>query len=275
MPLSRLRMIVSGPTWPASCSIASARWWHLTATITRSAGARCWPGSTTGSRYRSPFTTTPSRRNRSARGPSATTRSSVPGCASAIRPAYDAPTAPSPMTLMMVTSAPPAPCPRYSPSLLRREVRQALPGDQDTVGQRMGPVHPVPRLRRGDPHHALLDQRDRVAERPLPPRSHRPRPLPDRTGRTEDPLPGRQITRPQRHRASRMGDTLEARPQRVRRHLRRPHAQPRKPLTMRTAVYTAHRTDPRQACLSTRMAASQGVLGPVPKVALGVPPTLT
>jgi len=27
-----------------------------------------------------------------------------------------------------------------------------------------------------------------------------------------------------------MGDTLEARPQRVRRHLRRPHAQPRKPL---------------------------------------------
>src|SRR5664279_5611459 len=147
MPLSRLRMIVSGPTWPASCSIASARWWHFTATITRSAGARCWPGSTTGSRYRSPFTTTPWLRNRSARGPSATTRSSVPGCASAIRAAYDAPTAPSPMTLMIVTS-----------TLLVRA--HAIPG--------CGGVSRTPRLRMSvvaARRHQRLDQiqEDRVA----------------------------------------------------------------------------------------------------------------
>src|SRR5674476_671218 len=82
-----------------------------------------------GTPYRSPFTTTPSLRNRSARGPSATTRSSVPGCASAIRAAYDAPTAPSPMTLMIVTSTPLVRAhasPRW-PSLVLGPVRGVLP----------------------------------------------------------------------------------------------------------------------------------------------------
>ena len=57
-------------------------------------------------------------------------------------------------------------------------------------------------------------------------------------------LSGRQVARSQGHRPGTMGHTLEARTQRVRRHLRRPHAQPREPLTMKTAVFTENRTDP-------------------------------
>ena len=49
-----------------------------------------------------------------------------------------------------------------------REMGAALPGRREALGQRLGRVHPVPRLRRRDPSGDLLDQRDRVAQRPLP-----------------------------------------------------------------------------------------------------------
>ena len=38
-----------------------------------------------------------------------------------------------------------------------------VPGDHPTLGKRLGGVHPVPGLRRGDPQRDLLDERDRVA----------------------------------------------------------------------------------------------------------------
>ena len=46
---------------------------------------------------------------------------------------------------------------------LAEHLGAALPGDRQAVGQRLGRVHPVPRLRHRDPHRAVLDQRDRVA----------------------------------------------------------------------------------------------------------------
>ncbi len=68
------------------------------------------------------------------------------------------------------------------------------------------------------------DQRHRVPERQVPPGGPGPGPLPDRASRDEDPVPGHPITGPQRHRTVTMGRAVEASPQRLRRHLRRPHA---------------------------------------------------
>ncbi len=58
------------------------------------------------------------------------------------------------------------------------------------------------------------------------------------------PLPGHPVTGPQRHRADTMGRAVEASPERVRHHLRRPHAGRGEPLN-ETATYTVRRTDPR------------------------------
>ena len=74
-------------------------------------------------------------------------------------------------------------------------------GDHPALAQRLGRVHPVPGLRPGDPEGAVLDQRDRVAERPLPTRGQSPRPLPDRAGRDEVPVSGHPITGPERDRS--------------------------------------------------------------------------
>ena len=84
-------------------------------------------------------------------------------------------------------------------------------------------VRAVPRLRRRDPQDDLHDQRDRVPQRPLPPSSPRPGPLPDRRGRTQVPVPGDQIARPDRTRSGTMGHPMEGSPQRLRHHLRGTH----------------------------------------------------
>jgi hypothetical protein len=61
----------------------------------------------------------------------------------------------------------------------RRGLGQALPGGRAAVGERLGGVHPVPGLRRGDPARHLPGERDRVPERPVPAGDQGPRPLPD------------------------------------------------------------------------------------------------
>ena len=63
-------------------------------------------------------------------------------------------------------------------------------------------------------------------ERPLPPSGPGQRSLPQRPGRDEMPLPGHPITGPHRQGQGTMGDEVEARPERVRHHLRGPD-QPR------------------------------------------------
>ena len=70
------------------------------------------------------------------------------------------------------------------------EMGEAVRGGDPALGERLGAVHPVPGLRRRDPHGDLLHQRDRVAERPLPAGREGPGALPDRAGRDQVPLPG-------------------------------------------------------------------------------------
>ena len=89
----------------------------------------------------------------------------------------------------------------------------------------------------------LLHQRDRVAERPLPAGDQGPRPLPDRAGRAEVPLPGHPIPGPHRAGPGTMDHALEASAQRVRHHLRRPIPGRRNLLT-ETAGNTVSETDP-------------------------------
>jgi putative transposase len=52
-----------------------------------------------------------------------------------------------------------------------------------------------------------------------------------RAGRDEVPLPGHPIPGPQGHRTDTMGNEVEARPERLRHHLRRPDAGRGEPLT--------------------------------------------
>jgi putative transposase len=99
-----------------------------------------------------------------------------------------------------------------------------LSGDHPAVAQRMGGVHSVPGLRRGDPQGVVQHQRDRKLERPLPARGQGPWALPHRAGRHEVPLSGHPISGPQRHRSDTMGNEVEASPERLRNHLRRPDA---------------------------------------------------
>ena len=74
-----------------------------------------------------------------------------------------------------------------------------------------------------------IHQRDRVAERPLPPGGQGQRPLPDRAGRAQVPLPGHPVPGPDRDRPHHVGDAVEARPERLRDNLRRPVPRPPRP----------------------------------------------
>jgi putative transposase len=92
------------------------------------------------------------------------------------------------------------------------------------------PVRALPGLRPRDPHHHLHDERDRVAQRPVPPGGQGPRALPVRAGRAEVPLSGDPQPGPHRRRPPALDQPLEESTQRVRHHLRRPtHSRP--PLT--------------------------------------------
>ena len=82
------------------------------------------------------------------------------------------------------------------------------------------------------------------SERPLPAGDQGPRPLPDRAGRAEVPLPGDPIAGPDRARPGTMDDAVEASAQRVRDHLRRP-LPGRRNLLMETAGNTVSEIDPR------------------------------
>ena len=124
-----------------------------------------------------------------------------------------------------------------------RQVGRQVPGDPAAVAAGVDRVRAVPRLRHRDPPHHLLDERDRVAQRPLPAGGPRPRTLPHRTGRPQMRLPRHPITRPNRPRQGTLGDPMEARPQRLRHHLRRP-AQPDRPHQPAMIIYTEDRTVP-------------------------------
>ena len=69
--------------------------------------------------------------------------------------------------------------------------------------------------------------RHRDFERPISQGGQGLRTLPDRTGRDEVPVPGHQVPGPERYRSNTVGRTVETSPERVRHHLRRPHARGR------------------------------------------------
>src|ERR1700712_1030573 len=81
----------------------------------------------------------------------------------------------------------------------------------------------VPGLRRGDPQGHLLDQRDRVDQRPLPADGQGPRALPDRAGRAQVPLSGHPLARSHRQGPGPLGDALEASVERLRDRVPRPY----------------------------------------------------
>jgi putative transposase len=80
--------------------------------------------------------------------------------------------------------------------------------------------HTLPGLRRRNKETDLLHQRDRIPERTIPPRDTSTRPLPDRTGSHEVPVPCDSQPGPYRDRQRPMDDALEACDQRVHHHLR-------------------------------------------------------
>ena len=111
---------------------------------------------------------------------------------------------------------------QVAPRRVPRQMGRAISGDQDLVVQRLVRVRAVLGLLARDPPGHLLDERDRVVERQIPAGDPSKRALPQRAGRDEMPLHGRALARPDRHRPGTMDEPLEARPQRLRHHLRRP-----------------------------------------------------
>ena len=129
-------------------------------------------------------------------------------------------------------STPPPPRrPRPAVRRVRRQVGRPVPGDRQAVAQRLEEFVPFldydVEIRKVICSH----ERHRVDQRPLPPRGAGPRALPDRAGRAEVPVPGDPVAGPHREGPGTMGDQVEAGPQRVRHHLRRPH-HPERGLTM-------------------------------------------
>ena len=101
----------------------------------------------------------------------------------------------------------------------------ALPGDRAALA--LGWAEFVPFLDHDTEDTAirqdhLHDQRDRVPERPLPPRGPSARPLPHRASRPEMPLPRHPITGPHRAWQGTLGHPPEGSAQCVRHHLRGP-----------------------------------------------------
>jgi hypothetical protein len=102
-----------------------------------------------------------------------------------------------------------------------RKVGETLPGDHPALGKRLGRICSVPGLRPGNQDGHLHHQRDRVDQRPAPPRGERPRSLPHRAGCHEVPLPGDHEPGPDREGTPTLDQPVEGPPQRLRHHLRR------------------------------------------------------
>ena len=105
---------------------------------------------------------------------------------------------------------------------IQREMGEALPGYYTALGERVGGIRAVPAVRPGNKDRHLHDQRDRVDQRPAAAGGERPRPLPDRAGRPEVPVPGDHEPGPHREGPQAVDQPVEGRPERLRHHLRRP-----------------------------------------------------
>ena len=100
-----------------------------------------------------------------------------------------------------------------------REMGEALPGHYTALGERMGGIRAVPALRPRNTDGHLHDKCDRVGQRPAAPRCERPRPLPDRAGRLEVPVPGDHEPGPHGEGAPAVDQPVEGRPERLRHNI--------------------------------------------------------
>jgi len=104
-------------------------------------------------------------------------------------------------------------------------------GDRPAVGQRVGRVRAVPGLQPRDQKGDLLHERDREPACPVPPRHQSQRAFPQRAGGAEVPLSCRPEPGPDRQGTATLDEPLEARAERLRDHLRRPHLPQRRQAT--------------------------------------------
>jgi putative transposase len=105
---------------------------------------------------------------------------------------------------------------------LTERLGQEVRGDRAPVGERVGGVHPLRGLRRGNPARHLLDQRDPITDGQVPARREGKGSLPDRAGCAKVPVSGHPIPRSDRCRQDPMDNALEARFERLRHHFQRP-----------------------------------------------------
>ena len=129
---------------------------------------------------------------------------------------------------------------------VRRRVGAALSCHDPGMAVGLAGVRALPRVPRRAQEGRLHHQRDRVAQRPLPPRRPSPRPLPQRTGSPQGALPRRHTAAQEPLRPNRQDERLENDPQHPDRPLRRPnHGQHDQLKSMTaTAIYTKNPTVP-------------------------------
>ena len=139
--------------------------------------------------------------------------------------------------------------------LTRRVLESALEGEiSDHLGYDKG--DPAGKnggnSRNGVRAKTVQYQRDRVRQRADPTRRPRPRPLPQRTGRPQVCLPGRDEPGPHRPGSPAMDHAVETRAERLRNRLRRtPHRSPQ--VAPIDASYTVRLTDPTSASSERRL----------------------
>jgi len=102
------------------------------------------------------------------------------------------------------------------------EWESALPCNDPGMAVGLDRVRTLPRVSRGAAQGRLHDQRDRIAERALPPRCPSPRPLPQRAIGAEGPVPRRDAAAKEPAGHDRQDQRLEDHPQHADRALRRP-----------------------------------------------------
>ena len=123
-------------------------------------------------------------------------------------------------SLKAIYTAPTVPAAEDAFETFADEWRELYPAMIASWESSVGRVRALPRVPGRAPHHRVHDQLDRVAQRPLPASGPPPRPLPDRAGRHEGPLPQSHRTQDQPIEHDRPNQRLEDHPQRPHHPLR-------------------------------------------------------
>ena len=129
---------------------------------------------------------------------------------------------------------------------LPRRLGSHLPGHDPHLGEQLGRVRAVPGVPPRAAPRRLHHQRRREPQRQVPKSREASRPLPQRAGRHEGPLPCRHHQAQEPREPHRQDQRLEGHLEHPDRALRRPHRRPH-PMKTITAAYTKFLTVPHQA----------------------------